>query len=88
MVKAGVMLLTAVAALLVLPCAASADETAACSFAGTVTLDGADVPDGTVVKALIGDDEFTTTTPTGYGSSTYSITIQSPEGTTYPEGTE
>jgi hypothetical protein len=51
-------------------------------------LDGADVPDGTVITVMIAGDEYTTTTPEEvYGSSTYAIKIVPTEGTAYAEGT-
>jgi hypothetical protein len=87
MAKAKILVLIVAAALLIFPCTVSADETPICRFTGTVTLDGANVPDGTVITAIIGDDEYSTTTPTGYGPSTYSIAVQPPTGTNYPDGT-
>ena len=85
--KVRVFVLMVAAALLILPCTASADDPLICRFTGTVTLDGANVPDGTVITAIVEDDEYTTATPTGYGPSTYSITIYPPDGTSYPDGT-
>lgn len=67
---------------------ALSDGTPSCSFAGIVKLNGADVPDGTVITATVEGDEYTTTTPTGYGASTYAILIQTPTGKYYPEGVE
>lgn len=87
MAKARVLVLMVAAALLIFPCTASADDQPVCRFTGTATLDSANVPDGTVITAIIGNDEYTTTTPTGYGPSTYSIAIQPPGGTHYPDGT-
>ena len=46
-----------------------------CRFHGTVQLDGADVPDGTVITATIQDDTYSTTTPSVYGDSTYLLEI-------------
>ena len=88
MIKVPVLLLIVVTALLAIPCNVHSDEAFTCTFAGTVTLNGAEVVDNTVVKAIIGDDEYMTTTPTGYGDSTYSITIQPTDGHHYPDGTE
>lgn len=87
MAKARVLVLMVAAALLIFPCIASAEDQPICRFTGTVTLDGANVPDGTVITAIVEDDEYTTTTPTGYGPSTYSIAIYPPEGTSYSDGT-
>lgn len=88
MIKMPVLLLILVTALLTIPCTVHGDESVTCTFAGTVILDGAEVIDGTVIKAIIGDDEYITTTPTGYGASTYSIALQPPDGHHYPDGTE
>lgn len=68
--------------------AASSDDAPTCSFAGTVKLDGADVADNTTIMATIEGDEFITTTPTGYGTSTYFIAIQPPDTEHYTEGSE
>ncbi|MCJ7523018.1 MAG: hypothetical protein MUP21_12505 [Dehalococcoidia bacterium] len=87
MAKARVLVLMVAAALLILPCTASADDPLICRFTGTVTLDSANVPNGTVITAIVEDDEYTTATPTGYGPSTYSIAIQPPDGKSYPDGT-
>jgi hypothetical protein len=49
-----------------------------------VQLDGADVPDGTVITALIEGAAYTTTTPAdAYGPSWYAILIPQPVGQTY-----
>jgi hypothetical protein len=87
MAKARVLVLMVAAALLIFPCTASADDQPVCRFSGIVTVDGANVPDGTVITVIVEDDEYTTTTPTGYGPSTYSIAIYPPDGTSYPDGT-
>jgi len=86
--KAALILLLALAALVVITNEAAADKTGACRFTGTVKLDGADVPDGTIVQALVGDDVYTTTTPTGYGPSTYSVEVRPTDGESYAEGTQ
>ena len=65
-----------------------AEETAACRFTGTVTLNRTDMPDGTIIKATIEGDEYTAVTPTGYGPSTYSVEILPPDGTAYADGTQ
>jgi len=73
---------------LLLPGIALSEDTPFCSFAGIVEFNGADVADGTVITATVEGDEYTTTTPTGYGASTYAIVIQTPSGKHYPEGAE
>jgi hypothetical protein len=55
-----------------------------CRFHGTVQLNGANVADGTVIKAIIDGDEYTTTTPAVYGPSTYALKIVPAAG--YAEG--
>jgi len=65
---------------------ASSDGAPACYFAGTVKLDGADVADGTIITATIEGVEYTTATPTGYGTSTYAIAIQPEADTYYADG--
>lgn len=87
MTKAALILLLALAALVTTAHEAAADKTGACRFTGTVKVDGANVPDGTVIKAFVGDDVYTTTTPTGYGPSTYSVEVRPPGGEGYPEKT-
>lgn len=88
MIKAFVLLVIAVTALLAFPCTVHGDEAVTCTFAGTVALDGAEVVDGTVIKAIIGAYEYSTITPTGYGPSTYKIIIQTSDGHNYSDGTE
>jgi len=50
-----------------------------CRFHGTVQVDGADVPDGTVITTTVQGDTYTstysTTTPADFGSSTYALEI-------------
>ena len=75
-------------ALLIMSGTASADDALTCRFAGTASIDDAEVPDGTVVAAIIGDRVYATVTPTGYGTSTYSIDIQPENGEHLPDGTE
>ena len=58
-----------------------------CRFHGTLQLDNATVPDGTIITAIIGADTYTTSTPSVYGNSTYAITIVPPGNVTYPDGT-
>jgi len=57
-----------------------------CRFHGTVKLNGANVADGTVITAIISGDEFTTTTPAVYGTSTYAIKIVPAQSASYSEG--
>jgi hypothetical protein len=57
-----------------------------CRFHGTVQLNGADVPDGTIITAIIEGDEHTVETPAVYGPSTYAIKIVPPSATPYGEG--
>ncbi len=66
----------------------STESMLACRFLGTVQSDGMDVPDDTVIAALIEGDTYTTTTPAASwpGShSTYDLTIS--PATNYDEGT-
>jgi hypothetical protein len=58
-----------------------------CRFHGWVLLDGAAVPDGTVVTATILGYEFTDDTPSPYGASTYLVTVTPPVGVNFPDGT-
>jgi len=87
-IRATVISLTIIAAFITFSCIAYADESYLCRFSGVAKLDGTNVPDGTKITAIIDGDEYTTTTPTGYGVSTYSITIQPPAGVYYADGTE
>jgi hypothetical protein len=57
-----------------------------CRFYGTVRIDDAFVPDGTVITAIVQGNVHTTTTPSIYGNSTYAIVLSPPEGTIYPDG--
>jgi hypothetical protein len=54
-----------------------------CRFHGTVTLNGAAAPSGTVITAIIEGYGYTTTVQTAAGSSTYSITVPKAQGVTY-----
>lgn len=58
-----------------------------CRFYGKVALDGADVPDGTQVSAIIEGNTYNTTTPSEYGASTYVLMVTAPAGVFYSEGT-
>jgi hypothetical protein len=53
-----------------------------------VQLEGAPVPDGTVITATIAGDTYTTTTPAIYGSSTYVIKLDPLPGISYDEGAQ
>lgn len=74
-----ISLLVAIAMLaLTLPSTAVAHVETACRFNGPVTVNGADVPDGTVVTAWLEGPSvgpWTTTTYTRYGASWYAIDI-------------
>lgn len=60
-----------------------------CRFYGTVQLDGYDVPDGTVITAIIEGVTYSTTTPeAAYGSSTYVLKIEPSAGAFYNYGTQ
>lgn len=54
-----------------------------CRFHGTVTLNGAAAPSGTVITVIIEGYGYTTTVQTAVGSSTYSITIPKATGVSY-----
>ena len=54
-----------------------------CFFHGTVTLNGANVTNGTVVTIIIAGYGYTTTTTTVNGVSTYSMTIPKATGISY-----
>jgi len=54
-----------------------------CRFHGTVTLNGANVADGTVVTVIIAGYGYPTNTVTVGGASTYSITVPKAQGISY-----
>lgn len=82
------VLAVAVTVLILLPALSSAQGPGLpCRFHGTVQLDGAPVPDGTVITATIEGNISTTTTPSVYGDSTYAIIIVPPQGTIFNDGT-
>ena len=54
-----------------------------CRFHGTVTLNGANVADGTVVTVIIAGYGYPTNTVTVGGASMYSITIPKAQGISY-----
>jgi hypothetical protein len=87
MFKAVAATILIIGTLLFLTNVALSEDSITCSFAGTVKLDGADVADGTAVTAIIEGVEYRTTTPTGYGASTYAISIRSTSDMTYHDGT-
>jgi len=75
-----VLILISAVTLLLYPIIALAQGPALpCRFHGTVQLDNATVPDGTIITAIIGADTYTTSTPSVYGNSTYAITIVPPK---------
>ncbi len=88
--------LLVLSALFILPVAVSAQgpPTPPCRLYGTVQLEGAPVPDGTVITATIAGDTYTTTTPAivegkpVYGSSTYIIKLDPLPGISYDEGAQ
>jgi hypothetical protein len=60
-----------------------------CRFYGAVQLDGYDVPDGTVITAIIEGVPYSTTTPeAAYGPSTYVLKIEPSAGAFYNYGTQ
>jgi len=92
MTKVRLLALLAVVALVLLPVLSSITLAQGpglpCRFHGSVQVDGEDVPDETVITATIEGDDYTTTTPSDYGASTYSLEIAPAEGTTYEDGAE
>jgi hypothetical protein len=57
-----------------------------CRFHGTVSLNGANVPNGTVITVIILGYAYTATTPSVYGASTYKIDIPVPQAGINYEG--
>ncbi|MEE8373482.1 MAG: hypothetical protein V3R87_07190, partial [Dehalococcoidia bacterium] len=85
--KARLLALLVVVTLVLVPTLALAQGLAMpCRFYGTVTADGVAVDDGTVITATIDGDEYTATTPSAYGASTFSLRIEPADGVTYAEG--
>jgi len=83
-----VLILISAVILLLYPIIALAQGPALpCRFHGTVQLDNATVPDGTIITAIIGADTYTTSTPSVYGNSTYAVTIVPPKNVIYTDGT-
>ena len=81
MTKVRLLALLAVVALVLFPAIALAQGglQPPCAFHGTVQVSGANVADGTVITATIGNDTYTTTT----SNSTYRVVIAQPEGKSY-----
>ena len=85
MTKVRLLALLAVVALVLFPAIAFAQGglQPPCAFHGTVLVNGANVADGTVITATIGNDTYTATTTTAAGASTYRVVIAQPEGKSY-----
>jgi len=81
MTKVRLLALLAVVALVLFPAIAFAQGAPQlpCAFHGTVQVNGANVADGTVITATIGNETYTTTT----SNSTYRVVISQPEGKSY-----
>ena len=81
MTKVRLLALLAVVALVLFPALAFAQGAPQlpCAFHGTVQVSGANVADGTVITATIGNETYTTTT----SDSTYRVVITQPEGKSY-----
>jgi hypothetical protein len=81
MTKVRLLALLAVVALVLFPAIAFAQGAPQlpCAFHGTVQVSGANVADGTVITATIGNDTYTTTT----SASTYRVVIAQPDGKSY-----
>jgi len=85
MTKVRLLALLAVVALVLFPAIAFAQGglQPPCAFHGTVLANGANVADGTVITATIGNTSYTATTTTAAGASTYRIVIAQPETGSY-----
>jgi hypothetical protein len=85
MTKVRLLALLAVVALVLFPAIAFAQGglQPPCAFHGTVLVNGANVADGTVITATIGNTSYTATTTTAAGASTYRIVIAQPETGSY-----
>ena len=86
MTKVRLLALLAVVALVLFPAMAVAQPPLPCRVHGTVLLDGEDVAGNTTITATIGNDTYTTQTPSVYGASTYLLEIAPEEGTQYTAG--
>jgi len=80
MTKVRLLALLAVVALVLFPALAFAqgELQPPCRFHGTVTINGGNMPDGTLITAMIGNDTYSATTD--FTASTYSVTIPWKEG--------
>ena len=87
MTRLAVYILLTLSVIFIASCLAHADETYICRFEGIVQLNGKPVPDGTVITAIVVDDEYTTVTQTSDGRSRYSLIIPTQTGDNYPSGT-
>ena len=85
MTKVRLLALLAVVALVLFPAIAFAQGAPQlpCAFHGTVQVNGANVADGTVITATIGNTTYTATTTTAAGASTYRVVIAQPELKSY-----
>jgi len=85
MTKLRLLALLAVVALVLFPAIAFAQGAPQlpCAFHGTVQVNGANVADGTVITATIGNTTYTATTTTAAGASTYRVVIAQPELKSY-----
>jgi hypothetical protein len=81
MTKIRLLALLAVVALVLFPAIAFAQGAPQmpCAFGGTVQVNGANVADGTVITATIGNETYTATTT----NSIYRVVIAQPEGKSY-----
>jgi collagen type VII alpha len=81
MTKVRLLALLAVVALVLFPAIAFAQGglQPPCAFHGTAQVNGANVADGTIITATIGNDTFTATTT----NSTYRVVIAQAEGKSY-----
>ncbi len=86
MTKLRLFVLLAVVALVLFPAMAVAQPPLPCRLHGTVQLFGEDVAGNTTITATIGNDTYTTQTPSVYGASTYLLEIAPEEGTQYTAG--
>ncbi len=79
MTKVRLLVLLAVVALVLFPAIAYAQGSPPCRFHGTVQVSGANVADGTVITATIDGTDYSATTPSVYGASTFMIEIAQPQ---------
>jgi len=83
MTKVRLLALLAVVALILFPAIAFAQVAPQlpCAFYGTVTINGGNMPNGTLVTAMIGNETYSATTY--YTTSEYKVVIAQPEGKDY-----